>query len=572
MGTLEQGERTTHQRDRLGQRADTQVAVECNALVGEVVEPAFHQLSDQGGLSRAGEPSDEETPPPSGHQASMKVQAVRVGIERCLHEHIDQLVPEGLVLAWIPAPTFRPDPVVAVNLNERAYLCGILTDLIDEQALYRRSERRRNLNRCDEPIETQRDTYPSGRFTAAHHKRRIRPLAEVSVAFAGMTGSSKVDSGPVAAARPVAVGPFSVRFASAVAPLVDRWNALYRGFPDATAAGTAVTVSIDRLPNGNLQSRVNGTVLLEDPDSSAHELAITRALNHRKLDAEPDLVHLHAAAVARGTAAVVLGGRSGDGKSTLTAKLLRAGWLYVTDEQVTFSPDGTTIVPYPRPLTLRQAVWHLFDGVDGERRANDYHRVETTLEQLGARAAQGHVEPVLLLAPQYRATESNSLLAFASRAEVVSFLVSCCHDIDRLGTRAISLLVDLAARCHAHRLHFSDVDAAVSLVSEAFAEASMSTAMSFRVLERRSQGARANGWVISSDAIAWCFADGSGVAYRPSTRRFAQLDSVGSAVWEILAEPTAAGVLLADAPNEATALAVEKWLEHLVESGFVERS
>ncbi len=387
-----------------------------------------------------------------------------------------------------------------------------------------------------------------------------------------MTGSMRVDSEPLLAARPVAVGPFSVRFASPIAPLVERWNALYSGFPDTTAAGTALTVSIDRLPNGKLQSRVNGTVLLEDPDSAAHELAITRALNHRKLDAEPELVHLHAASVARGTAAIVLGGRSGDGKSTLTAKLLRAGWLYVTDEQVTFSPDGTTIVPYPRPLTLRQAVWHLFDGVDGERRSNDYHRVETTLEQLGATAAQGHVEPVLLLAPQYRGAEPNTLLPFAHRAEVVTFLVSCCHDVDRLGVHALSLLVDLASRCSARRLHFSDVDAATVLVSEAFAEASLSTAIPYRELRRRSQGARANGWVLSSDAIAWCFADGSGVAYRPSTRRFAELDSVGSAVWEILAEPTAAGVLLADAPDDPTAFAVEQWLEHLIESGFVERS
>jgi hypothetical protein len=295
-------------------------------------------------------------------------------------------------------------------------------------------------------------------------------------------------------------------------------------------------------------------------------------LNHRKLDAEPNLVHLHAASVARGTSAILLAGRSGDGKSTLTAKLLQAGWLYVTDEQVTFTRDGTGVVPYPRPLTLRQAVWHLFDGVDGERQSNDYHRIETTLDQLGARAAQGLVAPVLLLAPQYRSAEPNALLPFANRAEVVSFLVSCCHDVDRLGVHAVSLLVDLVARCPAQRLHFSDVDAAVEQVADAFANASAHDTVPYRELRRAPSVAGAGGWVLAEDCVAWCFADGSGVAYRPGTRQFAQLDLIGAAVWEILSEPTAAGTLLADAPDEQTALAVEQWLERLIETGFVERA
>ena len=43
------------------------------------------------------------------------------------------------------------------------------------------------------------------------------------------------------------------------------------------------------------------------------------------------------------------------------------------------------------------------------------------------------------------------------------------------------------------------------------------------------------------------------------------------AVWEILAEPTAASLLLADSPDEETGVALESWLEMLVGSGFVVR-
>jgi len=72
--------------------------------------------------------------------------------------------------------------------------------------------------------------------------------------------------------------------------------------------------------------------------------------------------------------------------------------------------------------------------------------------------------------------------------------------------------------------------------------------------------------------VAWAFDDGSGVAYQPTTRRFARLDALGIALWEILAEPTPASVLLADSPDEATGVAVETWLEMLAASGLAVRS
>ena len=387
-----------------------------------------------------------------------------------------------------------------------------------------------------------------------------------------MTTSGTGRSTAATRSRPIALGPFRVEFSSPIASLVTRWDALYAGFPDAALGLPLLQVETSSASGGTLRTTVDGGVLLTDPNWADHELAITRVINHRKLDSEPNLVHLHAASVARGGRAVVLAGRSGDGKSTLTAKLMQAGWEYVTDEQVTLDELDRNVIPYPRPLTLRQGVWDLFEGLGGERTTNDYHRVETTLAELGATAAQHPAEPVLLLAPQYRALEEDGLLEFRTRAEVVEFLVSCCHDVERIGHRTCAALVGLASRCAAKRLHFSNVDRAVEMVGTAFAVTLHHQPVPYRVLPEPDTTPTGHGWVLAPGSRAWVFADGSGVAYSVPEQQLVLLDAVGAALWEILVAPTAASLLLADSPDAPTALAVERWLETLVSLGLVQRT
>lgn len=395
------------------------------------------------------------------------------------------------------------------------------------------------------------------------------------VAFVAVTGSDGGGSAPMLHSRPIAVGPLRVTVTASDPDIIARWDDLYAGFAEAEPARGAeeLRVSIGRNATGALVSMLNGIPLLEHPDLAAHELEITRVLNHRKLDSEPDRVHLHAAGVARDGRAVVMVGRSGDGKSTLTARLVGSGWEYVTDEQITFDREGSLIEPYPRPLTLRQGVWHLFEGIGGERQRDDYHRVETSLRELGGRAAGAAVLPCVVLAPQYRRSATNSLIPFANRADVVDFLVSCCHDTERLGAEACAVLVGIASRCPAWHLHFDDVEVASALVASAWGQAAGSPVVGYRRLPGRSASAgTGRGWCLAADSVAWAFDDGSGVAYQPTTRRFARLDTLGIALWEILAEPTPASVLLADSPDEATGVAVETWLEMLAASGLAVRS
>jgi hypothetical protein len=61
---------------------------------------------------------------------------------------------------------------------------------------------------------------------------------------------------------------------------------------------------------------------------------------------------LHAGAVAAGKKGILLPGKSGSGKSSLTAWLVGEGFGYLTDELVLLATDGP-ILPFTRPLSLK---------------------------------------------------------------------------------------------------------------------------------------------------------------------------------------------------------------------------
>ena len=67
----------------------------------------------------------------------------------------------------------------------------------------------------------------------------------------------------------------------------------------------------------------------------------------------PDLVFVHAGAVAFGDAAVIVPGRSRAGKTTLTAALIREGAVYYSDEYAIFDESGF-LHPFPKPLSIRE--------------------------------------------------------------------------------------------------------------------------------------------------------------------------------------------------------------------------
>lgn len=64
---------------------------------------------------------------------------------------------------------------------------------------------------------------------------------------------------------------------------------------------------------------------------------------------------LHAAVVERNGGALILPAPPGSGKSTLCAGLVNRGWRLLSDELAMIDPVGPSIVPIPRPVSLKNA-------------------------------------------------------------------------------------------------------------------------------------------------------------------------------------------------------------------------
>ena len=64
---------------------------------------------------------------------------------------------------------------------------------------------------------------------------------------------------------------------------------------------------------------------------------------------------LHAAVLERGGRALIMPAPSGSGKSTLCAGLLFNGWRLLSDELTLIDPRDGTIVPIPRPVSIKNA-------------------------------------------------------------------------------------------------------------------------------------------------------------------------------------------------------------------------
>ena len=96
------------------------------------------------------------------------------------------------------------------------------------------------------------------------------------------------------------------------------------------------------------------TVTVAGPEARAVIPELEAAINSQVLHTYTEYFQLHAGVMARDNRAVVFTGKSGTGKTTLTAGLLARDWKYVCDEFALIDPDSLLVYPFPKPLSIKQ--------------------------------------------------------------------------------------------------------------------------------------------------------------------------------------------------------------------------
>jgi hypothetical protein len=156
-----------------------------------------------------------------------------------------------------------------------------------------------------------------------------------------------------------------------------------------------------------------------------------------------DLVLLHAGAVAREGAALLIPARMGVGKSTMVLALLQRGFSYLSDELGAIDPVTGRVYPFEKRIGLDEAAIALFDGLSerlGERRGLDARLPKRSVgpESVGAVVA-GPAPPRWVVFPgEDRSGEAR--LTVIPRAEAVERMASHGMNLYRYGERGVIVL------------------------------------------------------------------------------------------------------------------------------------
>ncbi len=165
-------------------------------------------------------------------------------------------------------------------------------------------------------------------------------------------------------------------------------SALPPGWVENRSAATSMRVALTTEDGNVYRINLNDSPMTE---SALGELldVLPGMVRQYVAGSAPEMVFVHAGAVAYNGRGIVFPGRSFAGKSTLTAALVRAGAEYYSDEYAVITPEGH-LVPYAKDLSMR-----LTEG----------HSMQTSqpVSELGGTVGREPVKVGLLVLTQYRA-------------------------------------------------------------------------------------------------------------------------------------------------------------------------
>jgi hypothetical protein len=182
-----------------------------------------------------------------------------------------------------------------------------------------------------------------------------------------------------------------------------------------------------------------------------------------------DFLLIHAGAVSTPAGeGLLLPAPSGHGKTTLVTGLVRAGYLYLSDEIGAVDPVTRRLYPFQRALGLK--VGHETVFPDLYRSANTSAPAGAGMcharpEAVRAGAGGGPCRIRFVVAHQYRAGASTEITPLTPAQGAMELLTNTMN-LPRYRSRALTLVADVARRARNYRLVSGDLDEAVQAITE----------------------------------------------------------------------------------------------------------
>ncbi|MGH9178396.1 MAG: PqqD family peptide modification chaperone [Acidimicrobiales bacterium] len=301
-------------------------------------------------------------------------------------------------------------------------------------------------------------------------------------------------------------------------------------------------------------------------------------VNQRVVSAREDVLSIHAAGVVVDGVGVVMPAPSGGGKTTLCARLVQQGAAYLSDESVGLAPDGM-VLGYPKPLGFKRGTLESFGDVDlsdVDLGAGPQSVWQVPPARLGAHTAATAVASLVVL-PRFAAL-APLRTDRVTRAVAAQELISQALNLRTFGTAgALAVVGRVVAGCTGWAVSFGDGRDAAAAVLEVAGTHRAGPPVPFLVVRApAADGGPGAGPVPAADVSALCFEEGA-VLVREGSGATATTDRIGALVWPLLdgsrTEKALAEELSAsfDAPAGQVEADVARWIDQLVELGFVLR-
>ena len=181
---------------------------------------------------------------------------------------------------------------------------------------------------------------------------------------------------------------------------------------------------------------------------------------------------VHAAAVERYGAALVLPGPPGSGKSTLCAGLVGRGWRLLSDELTLLEFPSGNVVPLPRPVSLKNA------SIDAIRQFSPgatlgppvHDTVKGSVAHMKAPAESVHrateaARPRWIALPRYERGAKARIVGL-SKARTFMHLADNAFNYDVHGCRGFELLSQVITRSDCFEFRYGTLEDAVAVFDE----------------------------------------------------------------------------------------------------------
>jgi len=275
------------------------------------------------------------------------------------------------------------------------------------------------------------------------------------------------------------LGPVVARLGTTLPELLDPVRLLYGGFPIADHE-PLVDFEVRIEPGRMLRRWIarQGVAFVDGqrafaPFPRAQALPMLEwAVNWCTFTRPNQYLLLHSAVVERHGRCLLLPGKPGSGKSTLTAGLVLSGWRLLSDEVAVVPPGAHHVLPVPRPVGLKDASIQAIERFDagaviGPRTPGTRKGTVAHLRPPDDSVARRHepAGPAWIVFPRFEAGAVTALRPI-SRPEAFLRVAHESFNYSVLGDVGFETLAEIVDRCSCYAMRYGDLATAIEALDD----------------------------------------------------------------------------------------------------------